>query len=174
LNLFPNTKLYFVTRPKHIAAAIEVNNKIYVLDQRLPIQKITTWVKIQLYRCDSLEKYAIYKIIRKENGFDLQKEKIEKYIDKNLLNEEYTKPNWDNIVEEIYTAIDDKKPNFEFKLKNCAIWYDINDAIIKESLYRCIKNILRKEFCGNYSKIKNIELKQKGNDIVVHLQFEWG
>ncbi|AAC37070.1 hypothetical protein MJ_ECS12 (plasmid) [Methanocaldococcus jannaschii DSM 2661] len=67
-----------------------------------------------------------------------------------------------------------KKPNFEFELKNYAIWYDINDAIIKESLCRYIKNILRKEFCGNCSKIKDIELKQKGKDIVVHLQFKLG
>jgi predicted transglutaminase-like protease len=171
LNLCPKSDLYFVTRPNHIAAAIKINNKIYVIDQRLPIYGITTWIKKQFYRYSSLKKYKIYKIIQKEDGFDLQEENIEKYIDKNLLNEEYITLNWDDIIEEIYAAMEGKKPNFEFKLKNCAIWYDINDAITKESLYRCIKNLLRMELCGNYSKIKNIELKQKGNDIIVYLQF---
>ncbi|HII59109.1 TPA: transglutaminase-like protease [Methanocaldococcus jannaschii] len=174
-NLFPNYNLYLVTHPMHVAAAIEINGKIYVIDQRLPIREINTWIKIQSTNHRILGRgYKIYKIIRKKNGFDSQKENIEKYIDKNLLNEEYIKPNWDNIIKEIYEVMKSKKPNFEFELKNYAIWYDINDAIIKESLCRYIKNILRKEFCGNCSKIKDIELKQKGKDIVVHLQFKLG
>jgi len=172
LNLFPNSNLYLITHFMHVAAAIEINGKIYVIDQRLPICEINTWIKRQSSHHKLIGRgYNIHKIIPKENGFDLQKEK---YVDKNTLDEKYIEYNWNNIIKQIYSAIDNKKSKFEFKLKNCAIWYDINDTIIKESLYRYIKNILRKELYGKYSKIKNIELKQKGNDIVVHLQFEWG
>lgn len=43
LNIYRENKLYFITIPNHVATAIQIGNKKYVLDQRLPVTSLEKW-----------------------------------------------------------------------------------------------------------------------------------
>ena len=43
-NVYPDSEVYFITIPQHVAAGIKIKNKIYVLDQRLPILTTDNWL----------------------------------------------------------------------------------------------------------------------------------
>ena len=43
LNIYPNAEIYFATAPSHVATGIMIQNKLYMLDQRLPIATIDKW-----------------------------------------------------------------------------------------------------------------------------------
>ncbi len=42
-NLFPDNSIYFISIPRHVAAGIEINGKLYVLDQKLPVMTLNGW-----------------------------------------------------------------------------------------------------------------------------------
>jgi predicted transglutaminase-like protease len=42
-NIYQNTEVYFVSAPGHVAAGIYIENRLYMLDQRLPILTIDRW-----------------------------------------------------------------------------------------------------------------------------------
>ena len=44
LNVYPDSEIYFFTIPRHVAAGIKINNKIYILDQHLPVLTIEKWL----------------------------------------------------------------------------------------------------------------------------------
>ena len=46
LNLYSRNKIYFIIIPHHVSPVIELNSKIYILDQKLPIHNIDAWLKI--------------------------------------------------------------------------------------------------------------------------------
>jgi predicted transglutaminase-like protease len=43
LNISPNAEIYFATAPNHVATGISVDNRLHMLDQRLPILTIDKW-----------------------------------------------------------------------------------------------------------------------------------
>ena len=45
LNIYPDAEIYFASAPSHIATGIVVENRLYMLDQRLPILTIDGWKK---------------------------------------------------------------------------------------------------------------------------------
>jgi predicted transglutaminase-like protease len=42
-NIYPNEKIYFAYAPGHVATGIMIKNRLYMLDQRLPILTIEKW-----------------------------------------------------------------------------------------------------------------------------------
>jgi predicted transglutaminase-like protease len=43
LNIYPNAEIYFASAPNHVATGMNVENRLYMLDQRLPILTIERW-----------------------------------------------------------------------------------------------------------------------------------
>lgn len=72
LNLYPNSRLFFFKIPRHVATGIGINNKIYILDQKLPIREPEAW--LNYWNEDSATEYELrqkgskYSIVRAENG----------------------------------------------------------------------------------------------------------
>jgi predicted transglutaminase-like protease len=42
-NIYPNAEIYFASAPGHVATGINIENRLYMLDQRLPILTIDRW-----------------------------------------------------------------------------------------------------------------------------------
>jgi predicted transglutaminase-like protease len=167
--LNPDTKVYFITIPRHVAAAIKVNDAYYVLDQRLPIMTMDRWLtRWNQKKADIL----VSKILSDSNGIPLsvdfsENEKITRMlkteppeIDTEKLTEEITK------ILGIKRSFNKAKPDFEIPLKNLAIYYSDND-LTRYSLLRAIKNKLESELCGNMSKISEIRIYQNNSNLIV-------
>ncbi len=158
MNLYSKDKLYFITFRSHVAAVIEVNNKSYVLDQHMPIVDVQTWLKRWKKNKANLLK------VRQNNG-ELKLEfvktiKLDRRLDKITIILEKR-------INELSKAIKNNKNSFKYILKDYSYLYNINDLIIKDSLIRTIRAKLKDEFCSNYKKIKNVEIKEKEKDLIL-------
>ena len=167
-NIYPDTELYFIRIFAHVAVGITIENKIYVLDQHLPILTIDKWL---LARNKTKADCSISKIIKDSRNkssivtFSMPK-KIERKLKEDIpkIDDEKLKDMANIIV---------KKQNlhkdityFEILLPNYAIYYD-DDEIVKYSLTRGIKNKLANELCGNIDKISNIKISQDEKDLII-------
>jgi predicted transglutaminase-like protease len=165
-NLFSNNPIYFILIPRHVAAGIEVNGKLYVLDQKLPLMTLDAWLRFwnrktatiyQLKILDSksgrklkLEKRGMAKLANPAINVDAEKltEELVKLIGINQVTKE------GDITVEI--------PPLS-KLAKC---YE-DDEIVIYSMARAIKLKLENELCSNFENIRKIEIKQDGEDLIV-------
>ncbi len=165
-NLYPNAKIYFFKILRHVATAIKIDGKYYILDQQLPVLTIDGWL-IRWNRKD-VDVYASELIWNSEGklvGVDF------KYHGKvSLFSEKVV--NTDKLAAEVAEMLKIKqisqkeKPDFETLLKNYAIYYE-DDDITKRSLMKAIKNKLESELCSNMDKISKIEINQDKSDLIV-------
>ncbi len=66
-------------------------------------------------------------------------------------------------------AIKDKRSNLTISLKNTVQFFNIYDDIIRESLLRKAKIILKNEFFSKASKIENTTISRSNNDIILEV-----
>jgi len=186
LNLYPKSKIYFVTIPFHVAAAIKINEKIYVLDQRLPVLTLKKWMEFWNERMSKniLFKFLswILRVIKKgeltlyEIIID-QNIKIEKIESKKLYVTNIPKIETDKLTDKLMNNLNIKqterksKADLEIFLENFALCYDKDeiDEIIEFSLIKAIKNKLKNELCGNLSKISKIKITQDKRDLILNV-----
>lgn len=158
LNLYPKNRIFFFTFPGHVATGIELNEKIYILDQKLPIVNIEAW--LNLWDRDEVSKLEL----KRENN------KIYvKYLWKEKRKENVKVEKLKNLVEVVEKAIKEKKKNVAYVLKNKAKIYDINNEIIKDSLLRYFTLLLQREFTSNFSKIKKLNITKKDCDLILRI-----
>lgn len=165
-NLYPNAKIYFFKIPRHVATAIKIDGKYYILDQQLPVLTIDGWL-IRWNRRDA-DVYASELIRNSEGklvGVDFKyHEKVSLFSEKVV--------NTDKLTAEVAEMLKIKqisqkeKPDYETLLKNYAIYYE-DDDITKRSLMKAIKNKLESELCSNMDKISKIEINQDKSDLIV-------
>jgi len=167
-SLYPDSKLFFISIFGHVAVGITIKNKIYVLDQHLPILTIDKWL---LARNKTEADCSISEIIR-----DSKKKPINvtfsnpKKIDRKLkreipkIDDEKLKDIANFIVKN--QNLHEDNTDFKIVLPNYAIYYD-DDEIVKYSLIRGIKNKLDNELCGNIDIISNIKISQNKNDLII-------
>ena len=157
--VYPDPEVYFITIPKHVAAGIKIENKIYVLDQRLPILSLETWLikwnkKANVYtsKCKKDSKGRITSVTcDKQERTQINTEKLTGEI---------------AMILGIKQRLHKNKPSFEIKLSNYVIYYE-DDEVTKYSLIRAIKNRLESESCGNMDKISKIDISQNERDLTV-------
>ena len=157
--IYPDSKVYFITIPNHVAAGIEIKNKCYVLDQHPPILTINDWLIKQKKKADNI---YISKLERDSEG-----RPINVTFDKDEIiskePKEVPKINTEKLTEEIAEIFGIEpsshinKPDLKFKIP--PINYE-DDEITKYSLIRAIKNRLEREFCGNTDKMSKININQ--------------
>ena len=144
LNLYPKNKIYFYTFLMHVATGIEINGKVYILDQKLPIVGEQAW----LNRWNK-NKATKLELQRNKDKFDV------KYLGK------------------IDDAIKRGEKEVTYALKNQARIYDIDDKIIKDSLLRYYTSLLQREYVGNFSKVKGLDITKKDDDLILHISLRW-
>ena len=158
---YPDSELYFmfvkipiIKIPIHVAAAIKIKNKCYIMDQQLPILTINDWLIMQ-----NKKKACISKLERDSKG----RQKVTPGKQKTIIIEPKKVPkiNSEQLTEEIAEIFGIEptshinEPDLEIRLHN----YE-DDEITKYSLIRAIKNRLEREFCDNTDKMSKINISQ--------------
>ena len=167
LNIYPENKIFFITYSWHVAAGIEINEKLYILDQKLPILELQAW----LNRWNK-EKAEILKLKRKKDSGKLYMWYF-KEIKREIKEKTISYRHLEDVLTKVEKCIKNRDNAIIHVLKNKAIIYDVSDEIIKESLLRFIKNYLQRELVSNFSKIDKINIFQKNNDIIIEIKFKW-
>ncbi len=174
-NIYPDSKVYFIAVPLHIAVMVKLRGRYYILDKKLPVLTMDKWFakNNHLMRL-SLRKIAVTYVseLRRESEgmpVDIEfknYEKIsmsdfsEKPINTEKLTKEVTK------LLKISQTPQKEEPDFKITMPNFATYYE-DDEIVIYSMARAIKNKLESEFCGNTDKISRIEITQNGKDLIV-------
>ena len=171
LNIYPESELCFVRIPEHVATAIKINNKMYVLDQKLPVLTVEDWVQMREVQ---LKKTKFYKIIK--DGESL-KTKPTEYTERTG---QINKINTTKIVEELKKKLKIKEVDkssdlrinplkpITISLKNYA--YLEEDEITEFSVIESIKNKIEDELVGDFKEIFDLTLDQKDKDLVLKIQ----
>lgn len=174
LNLYPNAPLYFVEMPNHVAAAIKLNEDIYVLDQKLPILKLDKWV---LYWSDRLKKRKLrWQLLRvsKNAAGNVKVEKV-KY-DLQSKTRYSSKVDLAGIINdlkrELFIVKKGVKSSEEFKiviLKKFKVLCE-DDEVVKLSIKRLVKRKIDDEFCGRTQDIVDLDLQLENEDLVLKVR----
>jgi len=159
-NIYPNAEIYFVKAPYHVATGIKIGNKLYMLDQRLPIVTIDRWVEYRKHRkSDKIEKF------NPVNG-TLQN------IDKRTFLQTKKRPelNAERLAEKMAELLNIKKQtvgkeiSLKIPWKNGVILYE-EDGIVDYSLARWLKRKISSELI-KINQITKIEVNRHEDDIV--------
>jgi len=169
-NQYSDSKVYFITIPRHVATAIKINGKYYVLDQRLPVLTVNIWL-VKWNRKDA--SVYVSELIRdsegKPVGVDFKEHErisIPDFSEKPVNTEKLTK----EVAKLLKISQTPQKEELDFKvtMPNFATYYEIDEIIIY-SMARAIKNRLESELCSNIDKISKIEISQNGKDLIVEV-----
>jgi len=164
-SIYPNSEVYFIKIPYHVAAAVKIDDEYYVLDQNLPVLTKNGWLNRW-----NLKDAEVYLSERNSEGEVSIRwyERITRdspKIDTEKLTEEIAK------ILGIKQSTHKDKSDFEIRLYDYAIYYDEYDEITKYSLIRAIKNRLESELCSNIDKVSKIEISQNENDLIIKVYF---
>jgi len=163
VSLYPNSRIYFFTFMGHVAAGIKIGDKVYVLDQKLPILKPESW----LIRWDKREA-KVLELIRRDSKV------LVKLVGK-ISRKQYVRITKDfremfkELVKEVNKAIREGKNSVTFTLEKAALLFNIGDSIIKDSLLRKVELTLQREFVSKASKIGSIDIIKRNNDLLFRI-----
>ena len=169
-NIYPDSKVCFITILMHVTIAIKIRGKYYILDKHPPVLTLNKWVAKWriLYKIGDvirLNRIYVSEVLEKVefNEHEKMNEKAKLVlpeVDTGKLAEEIAK------MLKISQKSQKGDPDFEIPLKGFATYYE-DDEIVIYSLARTIKNKIESEFCGNTDKISRIETIQNGKDLIV-------
>jgi len=174
-NICPKNEIYFIKIiPSHVATGIKIKDKIYVLDQKLPVTTLERWMSYWKSRLNkkSLD-ITILKAVYQEGEIEISNEDKKEVknlsipiVDVNSLRKKLLE---ELDIKKMATSseIEKFKP-IPIPLKDMALKYE-NDEIVEYSIIRAFKNKILNEFCGNIKKITNVEVQQDGKDIVLNV-----
>jgi predicted transglutaminase-like protease len=164
-NLFPNSQIYFISIPWHVATGIEVNGKLYFLDQKLPVLTLDSWLRVWNRKTATIYQLKVLDL-KNRKKLVLEKRGIAKLANHSMsvntekLTEEATKQLKINRTSQKETSAS-KIPFLNFV--KC---YD-DEEIVVYSMARAIKLKLENELCSNFENIEKIEIKQDEEDLIV-------
>lgn len=170
-NLYPENEVYFIEIPNHVATGIKIRDKIYVLDQKLPITSLDRWIHYWKSRLNkkSLE-VTILKAVYQEGKIKIERVDPKKVknlnipmVDVNSFNRKL--PEELGIEETTSNKVEKIK---SIRLKDMALKYE-KDEIVEYSMARAFKNKILNEFCESIKKITMVEVQQDGRDIVLNI-----
>ena len=170
LNLYP--EVYFATFFPHVAPGIRIKDKIYMLDQKLPIRTLDKWLEVW-----NKKKVTLYKLekVYTDNSIELKFSKVGQYPRNKTKDDNKNDNNYEEHLQKLEREINrmfglnktlEKRKFVEIELKNF-VWYYENDEIVQYSILRLLKNKIEAELCGNVSRISGIELLKQNNDIIL-------
>ncbi len=161
--LYPNNEIYLVKIPNHIATGIEINNKLYILDQSLPIMNEDAWLNLH-----KTNKATLLKLKREEERFYVE---VAGEIKRRVKETVISSQDLSKLILEVNKATNNRNSVVKYILKNKGKLYDISDEIIKESLLRYIKIYLHDAFISQMSKlINNVDITSEDDDLIIILK----
>jgi len=171
LNLYP--EVYFATFYPHVATGVKIKDKIYMLDQKLPIRTLDKWLEVW-----NKKKATLYKLekVHTDNSIKLKLSKVGQYPRNKTKNDNDYEEYLQKLECEINKmfglnkALKKGKP-VKIKLKNF-VQYCENDEIVEYSILRLLKNKIEAELCSNVSRISGIELLKQNSDIILKCFFK--
>lgn len=177
LNLYP--EVYFATFYPHVATGVKIKDKIYMLDQKLPICTLDKWLEVW-----NKKKVTLYKLekVHTDNSIELRFSKVERYPqngirDNNKNNDDNYGECFQKLEQEINRMFGldrtQETINFaEIKPKKNFIRYWENDEIVEYSILRLLKNNIEAELCSNVNRMTKIKLIRQDNDpkLVIYLR----
>jgi len=162
-NIYPNAEVYFASAPYHVATGINIENRLYMLDQRLPILTIDRWNDYRKPRkLDGIERFdPIEKALQKADKRTFLHTK-----DKSELNTEKLAKKMSELLN-IKEQPDDKTFSLQKPIpipwKNGAILYEENE-MVDYSLARLLETKISSELI-RINQITRIEIRRHKNDL---------
>ena len=165
-NIYPEREIFFVHAPSHVATAIKVENRFYVLDKYLPVVTIDKWHNLWHKRRFSTKK------VEKVKGTSLETVDLKSV----LIQTSSLKPDTDRLTNEmkrrlsIQSSADNSRKGSWTALhwKNGAVLYD-DDEIVNHSLARRLKMMITNQMI-DMNRITNLEIEQKKNDLILRVK----
>jgi len=168
LHLYPESEVFFFTLLGffgHVATGLRINDKIYILDQNLPILEPEAW--LTLWR---KEKTKVFKLIKKE-GNRLEIRYVNEISNKSKQFKTFNlRAIFKDVVNEVIKAIDEKRDSADITLRNVALLLNIDDEVIRESLLRKIRIVFQNELINKETKVKDIQILKNDTDIILRMQ----
>jgi predicted transglutaminase-like protease len=168
LNIYPNEKIYFAYAPSHVATGIMIKDRLYMLDQRLPILTIEKWNDYRKpKKSDRIERFDfVNNVLQKVDKSVLLRMKTETSIDtkklavkmEKLLN--IRKQTGDKAISLLETPIQWKKG---------AILYEDNE-MVDCSLARRLEMEIPNELV-RIDQIVGIEVERRKDDLMFKIRF---
>jgi predicted transglutaminase-like protease len=166
-NIYPDAEIYFAHAPAHIATGIIIENRSYMLDQRLPILTIDRWNDYRKpKKSDRIERFdPIKRTLRKADKRTFLQTK-----DKSELNTEDLTKRMTELLN-IKKQPDDKAISFQKPIpipwKNGAILYEENE-MTDYSLARYLATKISSELV-RMNQITRIETSRYKNDLIFQI-----
>jgi len=162
-NIYTNQSIFFPQSSNHVAAGISIENRLYMLDQHLPIVTIDKW-----HQRNNSDKN-----VAKLDGENLEWIKLNSLLSKNTI----TKLNINNldcnmvkILDIKESTSDTKSSQFEIRWKKGAILYE-DDDFVNYSLARWLKTKISNEMVELKHVIK-VEALPNGDDLVFRISYK--
>ena len=169
-NIYPTSEICFVTAPSHVATGINIENRLYMLDQRLPILTINRW---NAYRkpkkSDKIEKSdSVKKALEK-----VDKGRFLETRDKSELNTEKLAKKMTELLD-LKIQSDGKTPSSQniipISWKKGVILYEENE-MTDYSLARYLRMKISNELLET-RQITGIEVTRQENDLTFLIRFD--
>jgi predicted transglutaminase-like protease len=170
-NIYPNEKIYFAYAPSHAATGIMIENRLYMLDQRLPILTIEKWSAYRKPKRHDIERF----------DFVDRRPRLQKIDKKALLRTEYeTEKSIDTRklavkmekLLNIREQTGDKAASLlemSITWKKGAILYEDNE-MVDYSLARRLEMEIPNELVG-IDQITRIEVERRKDDLMFQIRF---
>ncbi|MCS3922774.1 putative transglutaminase-like protease [Methanococcus voltae PS] len=178
--------IYYFTVIGHVATGLKLNNKYYVLDQRLPILSLNDWLykvgrkNVDAYKLKFMDVTDLNRNLDSKNHNEHLKIELEDintiYRDYDHDENLYRELNYKDMSNKLLKLLNcnpkpilNKKPDFNITLK-----YYIReiDEVIEYSILRMLYLEIGKKFGSNISKISNIEIYKSEinkNELVINI-----
>ncbi|MGD0070890.1 MAG: transglutaminase-like domain-containing protein [Candidatus Bathyarchaeia archaeon] len=163
LNIYPNDDLYFAHAPSHVATGIMIENRLYMLDQRLPILTIDKWKSYRHSKEKKIEKIKKDRLIKVDFSSFLSKTKI-KAIDTQKLAKTMAK--FLNIQQQTGSK---EISELKILLRKGVILYE-DDEMVNYSLSRWLRNKISTELV-NIDQVTKLEITSQKDDLMFLISF---
>lgn len=174
LNAYPKDEIFFVLIPKHVAVGIKIKQKYYVLDQRLPIRDLDSW--LEFWKKRSKKKNLNEKFVK----IYIKSGKIQTEITKiNHQSESNTNNDINNFIEKLKKKMNLQKSSvkgsieFDVHLKNFFL-LNYGRDIVENSILEFVKNRIEDETVGNIEEISDLIPSQQGDDLIIKIKVKNG
>jgi predicted transglutaminase-like protease len=164
--LYPNAEVFFARAPNHVATGINIENSLYMLDQRLPILTKNKWNDYRKpKKPERIEKFDRIKKTLRKTDMTSQQTKGQHELNTQDLAKRMTE------LLNIKEQQDDKTNSLQKSIpwKKGAILYEDN-KMVNYSLARRLKMEISNELI-NINQITRIEIDRRKDDLMFLIHF---
>jgi len=158
-NLYPGGEVYLLSFPLHVAAAVGLGGRVYVLDQKLPVLEPEAWLARW-----GRKKARVYRLTWSGNGAELSY--AGRVARRGELGALDLKALTRALAGEVEEALREGRGSATVTLRGAAGLLDVEDAVVGESLRRMVELTLGAEFPGRL-RVEGVELSRRGDDVAI-------